>query len=350
MNRSTWIAPVALLFVALPACTPVNDALPSRCEAIEIDAARELTVTDPAIVGSPRLGFARVMAAVLGDDPDLSARAWMDAWSAVPGEASLADEVTQPWAAASARGLDLSRAPFELVAVANRIDLSTLSTPTSTRAGELRFVYGLVTASARRPLTVILELQLPASKSVAEWASAWHALGSLDGDAYPQGLLALVDAVLAEPLRGQVRTQDARRQTPLLLEFDLGTGAPLAPSALFNQPAGDVDPTALETFVTAEQQEVLAGTLVLPRSMLAASVTTVRPPPLSGVPSNVADAFVDTTCSGCHTAEPTVDGTFHISPLRRGADALSPFLSNPSGPPDELSRRAEILRGLLCGS
>jgi hypothetical protein len=85
--------------------------------------------------------------------------------------------------------------------------------------------------------------------------------------------------------------------------------------------------------------------------MLAPSTTAVAHDfGLTGVPSTVADTFASETCSGCHSGQPTVDGNFHISPLRRGQAALSPFLLDPSGQPDELSRRAEVLRGLLCGS
>jgi len=42
----------------------------------------------------------------------------------VPGEETLETEVTDAWAASNASGLDLARAPFELIAVSNRIDLS----------------------------------------------------------------------------------------------------------------------------------------------------------------------------------------------------------------------------------
>lgn len=346
MNLRRFVAALVLLF-ALPCCTLAGTSLPSRCEAIEVDPMRELIVTDAIVIGSPRVQFARIMGAALGAESDAAARAWMDAWAEVPGEETLGAEVTDPWAASSPRALDLSRAPFELIAISNRIDLSTLGPG---RAGEIRFVYGLVTSHVRRPLTVIVELQLPPTRSVGDWATAWHALGSLTGAAYSEALLAIIDAVLQEPLHGQVRTQDARAPRPILLEFDLRSGAPLVPSGLFNQPGPGMNSSELTALVSTREDEILADQQVLPRTMLAPSIRAVPPRfALPGVPPNVATAFANATCSGCHTAEPTLDGTFHISPLRRGIAALSPFLVDSiDGKPDELSRRAEVLRGLLC--
>jgi hypothetical protein len=255
MNRSP-LAALALL-LAVSGCSPSEDTLSSRCEAIAVDPMRELVVTDPGVVGSAHLDFAHVMGAALGDGSGSAARSWMDAWSATPGEAAIGTEITASWAGSSERALDLTRAPFELIAVSNRVDLSTLGPG---RAGELRFVYGLVTGGVRRPLTVIVELQLPPNRTPAEWASAWHELGSLEGAANEAALFALVDAVLAEPAHGQVRTQDSLGPTPILLEFDLTGSGGLTPAGLFNEPALDVDDQTLSAFVAANQDAVLADT------------------------------------------------------------------------------------------
>jgi hypothetical protein len=337
----------ALTFLAsLPACTAPANSLPSRCEAIEVDPTRELVVTDAGVVADPAFGFARVMSAILGPDADAGARHWMDAWATMPRETAIASEVTGPWSATSTGGLDLTRAPFELIAVVNRVDLSVLGPG---RAGEIRFVYGLVTAGARRPLTVNVELQLPPTRTPSDWAVSWHALGSLTGDDFQSGLESLVGDVLAQAPHGQVRTEDALGAPPVLLQFDVNGGAPLVPSPLFNQPAGDVAPEEIASFVLAHQDQVLADAEELPAPMLATSAeATPGDVALPGVSPDLAAAFADTTCAGCHTNEPTVDGTFHISPLRRGQDALSGFLVGVNGSPGELSRRAEVLRALLC--
>jgi hypothetical protein len=270
----------------------------------------------------------------------------MGAWATMPRETAIASEVTGPWSATSTGGLDLTRAPFELIAVVNRVDLSALGFG---RAGEIRFVYGLVTAGARRPLTVNVELQLPPTRTPSDWAVSWHALGSLTGGDFESGLESLVSDVLGQALHGQVRTEDALGALPVLLQFDVNGGTPLTASPLFNQPAGDEAPDELASFVLANQDQVLAGAEELPAPMLATSAEATRVDlALPGVSPDLAAAFADTTCAGCHTREPTVDGTFHISPLRRGQDALSGFLVGVNGTPGELSRRAEVLRGLLC--
>jgi hypothetical protein len=207
----------------------------------------------------------------------------------------------------------------------------------------------LATDGARRPCTVNVELQLPPTHTPRQWANEWHALGTLEGDAYRTALLDIVDEVLGQPPVGQVRTQDARGGVPVLLEFDVHGAGPLVPGRLVNQPAPSVSAGDLAAYVSAHEDEVVGGTELLPRGMLAMSAETVPPRySLPGVSPAMTEAFTKTTCAGCHTSEPAVDGTFHISPLRRGVDALSKFLVDTSAPSDELARRAEVIRGLLC--
>jgi hypothetical protein len=328
------------------ACTIPEGALPSRCQAIEVDEDRELMVTDETTLADPRFSFSRIMGAVLEGTGNASPRVWTDAWAGADGESSLREEVVGPWEDATNGTLDLREAPFELVAIANRIDLGTLA---PSRSAEIRFVYGLVSSGARRPLTVAVELRLPDTETTAEWATGWHGLGVLSGGAHVEALASIVDGVMGAPLAGQVRTQDARVSPSILLEFDLGHPT-LAPSPLFNQPAPSVEASALSAFVSTNASLVMADKEVLPASMLAPEAHAMRPSmSLPGVTPDLSETFIDQTCAGCHTAEPTVDGTFHISPLERGSAALSPFLTTASADePSELSRRAEVLRGLVC--
>lgn len=281
-------------------CTLPADALPARCAAIEVDPDRELVIMDGATLADPALAFAAVVA-VAGGAPEPLA------------------------------GLDL-----ELVAITNRIDLATLG---GGRRAEMRFVYGAVAHEARLPLSVIVEVALPETRSLEEWARAWHGLGSLEGPSYQLGMKTLAHDVLAAPARGQIRIQDGRTTPPVLTEWRFADGA-LARSGLANTPPPTLDVSA---FVAANQDAVDRGAHVLPPSMLAAAVTTTPPVLMLDAPAPTRDAFARATCNGCHTAEATVDGTFHVSPLRRGPDALSPFVRER-----ELPRRADVLRGLLC--
>jgi hypothetical protein len=59
----------------------------------------------------------------------------------------------------------------------------------------------------------------------------WHVLGSLTGDDLRSSVESLVGDVLAQTLRGQVRTQDARGAAPVLLEFDITLATYVLPVA-----------------------------------------------------------------------------------------------------------------------
>src|SRR5262249_34773728 len=69
--------------------------------------------------------------------------------------------------------VDLARAPFRLLAIANRADITFNGSP-----GELRFVFG-VNGFGRERMTIIFEYRLTAALTRAEWATRFHALGAL---------------------------------------------------------------------------------------------------------------------------------------------------------------------------
>ncbi len=124
----------------------------------------------------------------------------------VPAVPNIQAQVLQPWLAASyAEGfptntLDLSIAPFRLLAIANRVDLRANSTYGSTTgnscvpsefAGEARFVFGFIDPSqtnnsiyqntASNQITVILEYAVPISgcQEVQAWGAKWAALNNI---------------------------------------------------------------------------------------------------------------------------------------------------------------------------
>lgn len=294
---------VIAVLVHAAGCTVREGGLPARCAAIEIDPARELVVTDAVVLADDSFAFSRVMTA--------------------------AGDASPSWSAALA---------FDLVAITNRIDFVSLGVG---RSAELRFVYGAREGATRLPMSVIVEIALPDTRGAAEWATAWHRLGSMDGPAYQTGIHALVREVLSSPIHGQVRIQDGRHGIPVLTQWALEPGQAPAPDELTNTPAPGVD---VSDFVRSHEGEVRSGSHVLPRSYLASQIAATAPElQWTGVGAETADAFARSTCNGCHTEEETIDGTFHVSPLRRGDGAMSPFLRD-----EELPRRADVLRGLLC--
>jgi hypothetical protein len=131
-----------------------------------------------------------------------------------------------------------------------------------------------------------------------------------------------------------------------MTELSVAPGRAPTPARLFNTPPHEADSIALADFVSNNEADVLEGRSVLPDAMLAPEITVTAPDfELSGIDGVTREAFERLTCNGCHTQEPTIDGTFHVSPRRRGRDALSPFLRREGG---ELDRRADVLRRLLC--
>jgi hypothetical protein len=306
VKRASGIAAAVLL--ACAACGPLTEDRASAPDAsCEIDPFKELLVIDEAITSSPLannanggpLGFRHTMEQIAGSPEDAPAttRAWLEKWA----PPSLTKD------------FDLARAPFRLIGVANRIDLS--EEPAGSGAGEARLLFGATDgpgddpSSRPLPITVIVELHLVGDR--ATWAKRWHALGAqgaagkIDAE-YTQALVTLVTDFVHGDNLAQLRVNDATTDV-------LGT------MLEFHRDAWTTDPSA--RFVTA--------------------ALAVGPLPAS-------------TCRDCHGGvNPAIDSAFHVSPLRQGSAKLSRFLFDPDAAPgairdDELTRRAAVLRRLAC--
>ena len=282
--------------------------------------------------------------------------------------------VTRPWLDASGGPrLDLTRAPFRLLAIVNRMDLADLSRGS---AGEGRFVFGVVGPNGE-PLefTVILEFHLPATTQadVDAWADAWHALGALpsDTEAFNAALEAITHRFArrdAAPTRpngsaiNQVRTNELALGVPWeMREFTLNASGRLVqtPPALVNETP------ALAQFINANTTALLDGTHQVPptfegQPFLGGSVFLNFRPGWGAPPVVLPEArfrFSVNTCNGCHEAE-TATSFVHVAPREPGKVAgLSRFLTGGEVPDlmthgtrtfDELSVRAESLRARLC--
>ncbi len=249
---------------------------------------RTLFITDPAVVqdlsrtwdpctgiGTPggKWTFAhmmREMAMGSGSSAEDFVKDWLSRWlndytlngDVVAARPEMFDEVIKPWAIASGAtatlnvdpvtghrsvdlgggSLNLSIAPFRLLAIVNRVDLgATTSGPggygggTSERpvdAGELRFVFGVVQPSpwgaggseatcGRKRFTAIFEYGVPRTgcQAVVQWARDWADLNNLGGfsSAYLTKLETLTESVVthnAAPAKGngsalnQIRTNE----------------------------------------------------------------------------------------------------------------------------------------------
>jgi hypothetical protein len=236
--------------------------LPIACS---VDRARELVVTDLAVVNDPvrttctgaspascgAWSFGHLMAAMAGTNGHANvsrfARAWLRSWEtdqtvngqSIPARNKIATDILAPWLAASGGrtdALDFSKAPFRLLAIVNRIDLRDDVGYTGVgSAGEGRFVFGVLGADGRQTqFTVILEYNLPAHAcgDVTSWADRWHSLGrlSLGSAAYNAALETLTEGFAgfdADPTTptgsaiSQVRTNEFLSSPWELREFEL---------------------------------------------------------------------------------------------------------------------------------
>ena len=184
------LAPDAL--VELPTAVPVDETL----------FERSLLIRDPLVVRDltrARTGgkwtfeyLMRQMAntpetGVMAEDFVL---AWLRTWEAeqtangfpVPPRAGVKDQITDPWLAKSeAAGgppgkLNLSLAPFRLLAIVNRVDLKRANGPTD--GGEARFVFAAADDSSSLLFTVIFEYGIIKvdNDELQAWGKQWYDL------------------------------------------------------------------------------------------------------------------------------------------------------------------------------
>jgi hypothetical protein len=325
-----------------------------------IDPSKELVIVDPSVIASPvetvfdparpsgtsprgAWSFGRLVHNMLPAHerhcPDAASRLvmdWLHTWesdqtpnpevSPARARLSIRGLVTVPWKAASgcvdpaspatdaSCVLDMTKAPFRLIAIVNRPDLRIVAHDGTAIGGEGRFVFQVVgptlgidattqTITVMDPtikpqkFTVIFEYSLPVQRPVETlvWAQRWHLLGRLPfGPAY-NAMLRSITNDFAGPGRdrrrpngnalNQLRTNEvalqgarfpatgfvAAKQFWELREFHLGA-AGLVPHTVNLEPARDFDITragqtagegtrtaALISFLVANAAEVLAG-------------------------------------------------------------------------------------------
>ena len=395
---------------------------------LAIDPARSLMIIDPSVIEDPtrtfnpcsdvgtRMGkwtFGYLMTQMAnqtqtGIDPRVFTRNWLAHWEAqqtvngfaVPGRPRVRDKVIIPWELASGglgAPLDLSEAPFRLLAIVNRIDLRGNSGYTQNNAGEARFVFGVIDRTASQStccvvseMTVIFEYGIDRAgcAQVKSWAQQWVALSSIPmpSPQFNQALENITEqfaraGVAPHKVNGsalnQLRTNEfLPPQTGdwELREFKLTPGnedpfvangqlkmttVKLTPDESFNLTA------TLGNFISANVPQVCADQHIVPLNFGGGPFlggNSFVPPFFWDSPAflcpptgcNPEFKFSLNTCSGCHLGE-TNTSFYHIRPTPFGQPpTLSPFLSGPinvndprCGTPvnsfDEMNRRRLIL-------
>lgn len=381
----------------------------STSESVAVDRFKELTVVDTNVVEDARslnagdgawsFRHAVEQMAPSGADPAEFVREWLLDWVSTtqingfavdrPNEgraSSMKIKILCPWekrtpangcnddcstCTATTPKLDLALAPFRLIGIVNRMDVrEELGHAVN---GESRLVFALTNGAAddpsspAMPMTVIFEYALPASSDVKGWASSWHALGkhAAFDDAYKAELQALTDRFVNRGMSpsdpngsaiSQVRTNESALDWIWQLrEFKLGPDGMLHQNTVLNTPAASFNQSdALKNFIRENAEAIKADKYVVPEQFLAGSADQLLYKwAFTDVDPAAAAAFAKGTCNGCHSegANPSLDTAFHISPFRKGVDAVSPYLNNPADPAhDELAHRADVLRRGLDGT
>ena len=415
MNRN-WISPLALAAALLPACvlgdtagdeedvSTASEALvedfdfttetPNGTCTHAISFEREMIMVDTWIVDDARAkgmgpwSFGNLMTGLAGGNPAPAfVRDWLGTWEhdvkmtppggkteTVPGNArNVHDVLIDPWPRVGGH-LDLSKAPFRLLAIVYRPDLEDLADHSG---GELRFVYGAKGGGGRPvPMTVAFEYRIPAAShaQAVAFAKGWYGklapLHHAGTDAAKAGFLDAL-ASLTKPITAagadpaspngsalaQLRTNEVAIDTPWdlrefrlsapgdALELSFAPGVPLMSLNGTKELGGYV----LGNGVPASKETAMAR--------MPAEEWFWRPMPNVG--NQKRHDFAMTTCNGCHSAE-TGTTFLHVFPREAGERArLSKFLSKRNAQIedpvsgvvrvfDEPGRRMQILNDLLC--
>jgi hypothetical protein len=370
---------LSLLVAFILGCTGGGSSLGRSTATLSetIDPDKELTVRDlsviddptrsldPCVVGEeplPAWSFGKIMQTVSeqagASDASAFVRDWLDTWTheqVVNGHVvqpvGIDQFVTLPWLAASGgKRLDLGRAPFRLLSIVNRIDLS-----------EFRMEY-VATDVFCEPIHfwVIFEFELPTEsiKDLRAIAEAWHALGALPfGEEYNVALQSITDQLSSASLK-HVNTVEEEAS---VVEWNYRSFAVIDQSlvnvALFQSPdVRDDGRPELTSWVNENQEDILADRQVVPDELLGGDTRNLD---WTGRgfqdPIEVRHHFALATCSGCHGGD-TGTEFIHIDKRRRGeTSVLSDYLTgetivDPGGQTrtfNELERRADFLRDLL---
>lgn len=343
--------------------------------------------------------------AVTGIDPSEFARRWLRSWehnlsinfdTVTNRQAEILAQVIRDWEIASGgRGapLDLSIAPFRLLAIVNRVDLrgnpgygGTVDEDPcnpSCFGGEGRFVFGLVPALRQSgggggyggggpgviqsscdaaQFTVIFEYCVPKRScgDIKQYALQWYGLSQIEfGSSFNAALQAITDqfaAAGADPTRkpnlsalNQLRANELLREPWDMREWRLfgndSDAGWLREVTAKQTPDFDLNfSSRITEYALANAGPILAQEHVVPLQFRRepflggdAPIPTRNffwdgPQPTGTIPGEIRHRFSLNTCSGCHAGETATPFT-HVFPRAFGRPAaLSDFLTGRNMP------------------
>lgn len=391
----------------------VRDTIASAAIACRetVDTFTELLIVNPAVVGDPALtsngdvlnnvpagkwSFRHLVEQIAPSPeqaPELVLQ-WLNEWKTRTDVAGhpiapreQIDNIINAWPKLNGR-LVLSKAPFKLLAIVNRMDLRSPTKP----SGEGRFVF-VVTTQPQNPgeiaqprqFTVIFEYNLPttATMTTEQWAAAWHGLQKKRPASLKSALVALTDKFTARgsapgAVNGsaisQIRSNEIDLASPWeLREFHLDPSTGFLSSALVgntpdltlnaNHFLFQPEQPGIATLASFANDPANREAILQQRHDLSAVSTVLgafsHSDEIPWAFQDVADeevrhALARQTCSGCHNVEPVdsargimnIDGFYHIAPRAStgdGTNIVSEFMKQV-----DLPARAEHLRSILC--
>ena len=385
-----------------------------------VDPARSLMITHPGVVGDPtrtrtacagagssstgKWSFGYLMEQmanqpVSGVSPSDFTAKWLQKWTdnqtingwTVAERDLIQSQIIDPWVAASGgpgSPLDLSKAPFRLLAIVNRVDLRGNLVYGGGSAGEGRFVFNAVALKSNcAPLRflVIFEygVKKKGCKDVKAWGQQWkdldaHVVGS---PAYNAALEAITEQFVkagADPAKpngsalNQLRTNE-NSLDPLweLREFQIVKGGVLEEVTVKQTPDLTLNKTpTLVSYVDGNAALIIAQKHNVPEQFPAGSKflggssltpfgifwdDPLAPPPIAN--REARHMFSLQTCNGCHAGETRTTFTHvtqapfgaavPLSGFLTGIDVVDPSDGMPTRHFDDLERRQADLDALI---
>lgn len=304
---------------------------------------------------------------------------WLNKWNsiqvpndiAVPARPNIAN-IINSWPKLAGGKLDLSRAPFRLLAIVNRADLRgsfSYGGGGAGNGGELRFVFAVVDpANSCNPLpfTVIFEygVKKTSCSAMKNWAVQWKNLDSLapGSEAYKAALEAITEQIVkagANPDKpngsalNQLRTNERAIGVPWELREFVVSGSGFLRQDTVKQNADNSFNTTvtLGDFVNDNEAAVLMDRHTVPvvfGPAAAAFLGGAAPVPgdnsnfrwTSGTISNLEARFHYSlnTCNSCHAGETQTNLFTHVevAGFNNAPAGLSRFLRGATVPTNDI--------------
>ena len=258
-------------------------------------------------------------------------------------------KVLQHWPKDDSGRLDLSKAPFRLLAISNRIDLRSAALEDK-HSGMLNFVFGLYDQTEGpnfgQPLNMMVSMEFEMRTEIhglIDWALRWYNLSHTptNAAAYKQALAVIIRDATQRNTKisksgnspfSAIRTEEMLSSNSAeFREFGLNSEGKLAVAPLQQTPDVSFNSSRkaeLIQWVNDNLSLVSSNQFTIPQEFLAGASTAPAASWLqdSKLPGQARRNLAMSTCTGCHQSE-TQNGVIHLSNRKaEESSQLSNFL------------------------